>query len=312
MTKKASQKDAIVPVRSPEIALTDESTKTLVGLARFIWKDSKDPENIVKRAQAKAAARILAAKGKAEEDQIRAQSKARIAEMTWDERRRDNAESVIAEALLALLNSESTDEKASNNNATIDPDFFFRLMDGCQDISDEDMQQIWGKILAGEISKPGSFSYLTLEAVKRLRRREAEMFTTLCRFVCKVSGNLIFFPTVGHTINKDNESFFPYYYIIVLSECGLFQRTGITYATSFRNNVVLLSYFDNDYLIYKLGEYPDLRFTSESPLTQVGEELLRIAGASPDPNYEIALSKTFDGWTGFRMEGPFPRQVRPK
>ena len=50
---------------------------------------------------------------------------------------------------------------------------FFRIV---EDISSEKMQIIWGKILAGEIKHPGSFSLRTLDLIRNLSTAEAETF----------------------------------------------------------------------------------------------------------------------------------------
>ena len=49
-------------------------------------------------------------------------------------------------------------------------------------VSDEDMQDLWASILAGEADKPGSFSKSTVEAVSRMGKEDARMFADFCQF----------------------------------------------------------------------------------------------------------------------------------
>lgn len=46
------------------------------------------------------------------------------------------------------------------------------------------MQELWGKVLAGEVAKPGSFSLRTLSVLKSLSRDEAELFRLGCSLAC--------------------------------------------------------------------------------------------------------------------------------
>ncbi len=53
-------------------------------------------------------------------------------------------------------------------------------------ISDEQMQALWAKILAGEANGPGRFSKKTVNIVASLDKSDAEAFTTLCGFAIKI------------------------------------------------------------------------------------------------------------------------------
>ena len=48
--------------------------------------------------------------------------------------------------------------------------------------SNEKMQEIWGKILAGEANKPGNFSRKTLDIVEELDQNDASFFQNLMLF----------------------------------------------------------------------------------------------------------------------------------
>ncbi|MEC7754533.1 DUF2806 domain-containing protein [Roseivirga sp. UBA1976] len=61
----------------------------------------------------------------------------------------------------------------------IDEDWLARFAKIANDVSKEDVQLILAKILAGEISKPGSFSTMTLKVLERMDRRAADEFGSL-------------------------------------------------------------------------------------------------------------------------------------
>ena len=55
----------------------------------------------------------------------------------------------------------------------VDPDWFQQYCELVLDVSNGNMQQLWAKILAGEIASPGKFSLKTLHTLKRMSYKEA-------------------------------------------------------------------------------------------------------------------------------------------
>ena len=81
--------------------------------------------------------------------------------------------------------AKRADEEISKNNQPLQLkqqsfDWFLRYYDSCNGISDEDLQIIWAKILAGEIQNPGVHSLRTLECLKNLSPKEARLFKDFC------------------------------------------------------------------------------------------------------------------------------------
>ena len=63
-----------------------------------------------------------------------------------------------------------------------DPDWAARFFDGAQDVSSEELQKLWGRILAGEVKSPGQTSLRTLSILRKMTQQEAQDFSTLMRF----------------------------------------------------------------------------------------------------------------------------------
>lgn len=59
-------------------------------------------------------------------------------------------------------------------------DWMTRFFNHAQDISDPRMQELWGKILGGEVASPSSFGLRTLDILRTLSQNEAEMFQLAC------------------------------------------------------------------------------------------------------------------------------------
>jgi hypothetical protein len=66
---------------------------------------------------------------------------------------------------------------------TVNEDWLFRWRDSASQVSSDELQQLWGKLLAGEIKSPGSFSLRTLEFIRNLSSAEAASIAKLARFV---------------------------------------------------------------------------------------------------------------------------------
>lgn len=64
-----------------------------------------------------------------------------------------------------------------------------RIVDGASHAYEDDVRELWGRILAGEVNKPGSFSKRTMSILSDMGKREAESFMKLCSYsTCLVSG----------------------------------------------------------------------------------------------------------------------------
>ena len=89
---------------------------------------------------------------------------------------------------------EIPDEEVSDE--PVDPDWFARWRTWAQDVSSETMQRMWGRVLAGEVQRPGTYSMHTLDVLSRLSRRDAKLVEKAASFVID---DFVFTPT-----NLDN------------------------------------------------------------------------------------------------------------
>lgn len=75
-------------------------------------------------------------------------------------------------------------------------DWLMRFFDAVGNISNEELQQLWGKVLANEISHPKSCSLRTLDMIRNMPPEEAETFSMLCRYVMQ-SGDSFYIDSAG-------------------------------------------------------------------------------------------------------------------
>ena len=65
----------------------------------------------------------------------------------------------------------------------VDEDWLFVWREHAGKVSAEDLQRLWGSVLAGEVKAPGRYSIRTLEFLKTLSKPEAEMISKLASYV---------------------------------------------------------------------------------------------------------------------------------
>lgn len=98
----------------------------------------------------------------------RTQKRARIGAL----RKQQNLEAIIQKSLPYCSSTEVTDKA--------DPDWFNTFTQLAEDISNNTMQNLWAKILAGEISQPGSFSTKTLKVFREMNITDAKLLAKAC------------------------------------------------------------------------------------------------------------------------------------
>lgn len=89
-------------------------------------------------------------------------------------RRQGNLEAITRHALKRL--------PGAVNDVPVDPDWSARFVTRAKEVSQEDMQALWGEVLAREVAGPGAFSLATLDVLADLTRKEAELFERLARW----------------------------------------------------------------------------------------------------------------------------------
>ncbi len=167
-------------------------------------------------------------------------------------RKQENIETVAGKALNIL------DGKPSIEREDADPDWLLRFFNSVEDISNEDMQEIWAMLLAGEIQNPGTYSLRTLEALHNLSPQEAQIFQEISKHcLCSAGGSSVL-------INNNeilNNELIPYGKIMMLEECGLVNGNGLltlTHKVKKNRNVFLWN--DNFTIITNSHDERDIMF----------------------------------------------------
>lgn len=176
--------------------------------------------------------------------------------------------------------AEKADEyyKDINLNQSTEPydfDWFVNFYETVGNISDEDMQILWAKILAGEISKTASFSLKTIDVLKNLSKKDAELFENICLYSFKLGSNQIFLP---HNDKYLKQYGIQYTSIMKMSELGLlFNNSSISLNVNVSLEPRIL--FINNELLMTVASNNEKEFTEhiqEYPFTAAGIEIASI------------------------------------
>jgi len=127
-----------------------------------------------------------------------------------------NLENIIVKTRDNLRDKEVSSEP-------VEKDWTVRFLDIAQNISREELQDILAKILSGEIQKPGSFSYQTLEVIKYLSQKDLEEFLKFA----SISTDIGVMKLGGHgksSLENYNLGFNDY---LNLSSIGLFNQSSM-------------------------------------------------------------------------------------
>ena len=65
----------------------------------------------------------------------------------------------------------------------VEDDWLVNFFDKSRIVSDDQMQDLWARVLSGEANAPGSFSKRTVNTLADLDRSDAELFTDLAGFI---------------------------------------------------------------------------------------------------------------------------------
>lgn len=181
-------------------------------------------------------------------------------------------------------------------NHTVDPDWAARFFADVQDVTSEHMQQIWAKILAGEVERPGRTSLHTLSILKNMTQRNAESFENLSRFVFsdaiftneKYTKNLIEFPTYETLIEMES-------YGLIAHPTGLVKVLDITPEGS----IIISGH--TAYRICHENTFKQLEIPA-TPLSPQGREIFNLVNPEINEDYLRAIAKFMNDNGNFKLE----------
>ena len=225
-----------------------------------------------------------------------------------EEKRQRNIGAVVGQAALELGDKEVA-------NSETDHDWTARFFSEVQDVSSEDMQSLWAKVLAGEVERPGSTSIRTLSILRNLDQATAGLFRKLCSACVSIrldGSNLwdVRAPLLGSNVegNALREYGLDFNELNVLNEHGLiisdynswrdYQASVGLYRPQPKQGMLLIpfSFQGRHWILSPTTERAaDQEFRlSGVALTRSGRELSRVVDLEPMGDYAEALMEFFE------------------
>ncbi len=185
----------------------------------------------------------------------------------------------------ALLHAEATLEQDSQQppSETIDDDWLYRWRDCASSVSTEELQSMWGSLLAGEVKSPGSFSLRALEFLRNLSQAEAEAIARLSRFV------------VGDVIFRGNQEFLDhegitYGFLLEMQQLGIVSGIealgmNVTWGSVSNETFIQPLISHGKVLLAKHDDSSRKLTLPACQLTSIGRQILRLGHFEPHDEY---------------------------
>lgn len=203
-----------------------------------------------------------------------------------DLRQQQNVEAVCASAAEELATESSVPVEKP------EPEWVSRFMDISTDISTEELQYLWGRILAGEIKRPGAFSLRTLDVLRNLSKKEVESFVKLGNYILRSGDKVFYIDPTAFIFTKDGGSTF--LEILALKDAGLIFETELAFSFSaVAGGVTTNLLYGPLILLFERDKETPIVSSQVGLLTKVGVELLTLITIQPDMEYASFVGKRF-------------------
>lgn len=172
----------------------------------------------------------------------------------------------------------------------VDEDWLLRWRDYASKVSGEDLQRLWGSVLAGEVKAPGRSSFRTLEFLNHLSKEEAEEISKVAPFV------------VDNRIHRDQSEYMQakgvgFNEFLFLQELGLLAGVEAASMTTTYSSALTSQY---QQILISHGKA--LVFTHPDPnlklainvylLTKLGEQIFGLGAFHADEGYLTSAAKS--------------------
>lgn len=211
-----------------------------------------------------------------------------------EQKRQKNIENITQKA------AEQLEGEKSVSDEPVDEDWTTRFFDYAEDISNEEMQELWGRILAGEVKRPKSYSLRTLDILRNLSKNEAEVFMKFARLAIHSGG-------ASFILNFQNEKLLEEKYKLRFNDRLLLEELGFITANDLQFKIsktedkkgqqVFIS--GNICIVQEKLENKPEQQLQVLVFTKIGQELLNMVRSTPDLDYIQLIAAKLN-----RINGP--------
>ena len=225
----------------------------------------------------------------------------------FDDAQQEEIERLVTNAMNAMLKADSAVDWSKVDLSQFSPEFRHRWISEVSNVSDETLQDLWARLLAGELESPGSVSNDTMSIARDLTKERAKEFQTLCSAaLCYLDGPPMIVVGCG---NPGANSLRPYglsynllmhlaHHRLIINE----MNSAINMIVGPRTPKIAIQQQDLTWLLHRTNEseIDDAGHPISGILfTPAGEELFAAVEKIPNPQYTAAMLRALDqeGWT---------------
>lgn len=267
-----------LPFKLPNIPLPQTAKNLDKAVAKIVLSGAERAVNWVERRSS-----IKDAKADAQIDLIRKGVEVVVREI--DQGNSDLAERAVFAAYGRMFQSQENRERIVEHAANelerepgstdatdaIDADWLNAFSDKASGVSNEQMQVLWGRLLAGEIRNPGTFKLRTLQALTLVDTTEAKLIHESMNLV--VDGTALY-------IGRGNDRKISFGRLLELQSADVIQGVGSSLSITFDlqlDDTLLIGLAGDHGLFLECETREELRLMNVCPLTAFGRELFRLA-----------------------------------
>lgn len=199
-----------------------------------------------------------------------------------------NIESVICKTALEL------GDKTTESTEEVDEDWYTRFFNIVEDISDEQLQSLWARILAGEVLRPKSYSFRVLELLRNISKGELDLILQISSFITE--------KVLFHKDKILEKYGISYDLILQLDELGIVNSSGLIEHTMILEPKTNGAFFKTTNLICLIENETEKKINIKVPIfsvNEIGIKLCELSNKKLDLNFIkdvlASISKDYKG-----------------
>ena len=273
-------------ISKPATVLVEKISDAVGGLFK--------PYQIRRVSEAEADAEIIRAQAQIEITDLQRRAITRF--IGEEAKKQKNMEDITNKAIPEL--------KEASTPGDVEDDWLTNFFDKCRIVSNDEMQSLWAKVLAGEANAPGTYSKRTVNFLGSLDRADAQLFSSLCGFGWMIGDVVpLVFDVEAQIYNERQINFST---LTHLDAIGLvkFEPLGGYKRTKFSREVVLF-YYGMFFTVEFHNEQDNNLKIGTVLLTQVGQQLAPICGSKQVDGFDDYVIAKWRN-EGLIISSPYP------
>ena len=239
-------------------------------------------------------------------------------ELFADESQKET-ERLVTNTVNAMSKADSLVDWSKVNLEQFNPEFRRRWISEASNVADETLQDLWARLLAGELESPSSVSNDTMSIARDLTKERAEEFQTFCSAaLCDLAGTPLIVVGCG---NPGSNSLEPYglsydvlmrlaHHRLIVNEMNAATNIGV--GSSLPRVIVRQQNLAWQLSWSRENQGPDTVRPMHGVLfTPAGKELFAVVEKIPNPAYTEAMLKALEkeGWRVISPADIFPPTI---